>query len=72
MKYRIKITTHANGRKEYRAHVKNWFWTGLDYEGKTNSVTTCFDTIEQVLKAINLHYSGNNTVQRVEFEYINK
>jgi hypothetical protein len=72
MKYRIKITTYANGRKEYKAYVKNWLWTGLSYEGRTDFITSRLDTREQALKAIDLHYEGNNRVQSIEFQYINK
>lgn len=71
-KYRIKIITYANGRKEYKAYVKNWFWAGLDYEGKSDIVGNTFSQREQALKAIDLNYEGNNQVQRIEFEYINK
>lgn len=72
MKYKIKIITYINGRKEYKAYVKNWFWSGLDYEGKTDFVSSTFYNREDALRAIDLNYEGNDKVQRIEFEYINK
>lgn len=72
MKYKIKITTYVNGRKEYKAYVKIWFWSGLDYEGRTDFVGNTFYNREDALRAIDLNYEGNDRVQRIEFEYINK
>ena len=74
MKYRIKITTYANGRKEYRAYVKAAIgWRGLDWDGKADlAYSYCSHDRETALHIIDKHYVGNSKVQRIEFEYITK
>ena len=74
MKYRIKIVTYKNGRKEYYAQVKVWCgWVALDRSGETDYVVgfICSDR-DEALNKIDLHYEGNTKKQSIEFEYINK
>lgn len=73
MKYRIKIETFGNGRKEYSACVKNrFFWFGLDSEGKTQGFTSKRDNRNIILSYIDLHNEGNCKSTIIDFEYINK
>jgi hypothetical protein len=72
MKYRIKIVTYQNARKEYFAYFKKWYgWTGLNSIGDTGYATDS-DCREKALYKIDKHFSGNTTVQTIDFEYINK
>jgi hypothetical protein len=73
MKYRIKIITYKNGRKEYFAQFKSFpFWKGIGCDG-TDS--WAFDGIcpskERALERIEQHNAGSSKVQTIEFEYIN-
>jgi hypothetical protein len=79
MKYRIKCTTYANGRKEYIAQfrTRSGLWLTLDYAGCTSSADTLFrmgvtSDRDRALQRIDLHFLGNTRVQTVEFEYITK
>lgn len=74
MKYRIKIVTMRNGRVEYYPMFKKWWgWTGLFVDGQESGVHKIkFAFREQALHAIDKHNEGNNTVQRIDFEYITK
>lgn len=74
MRYRIKIITYANGRKEYYPYVrKGWYWFGLDWYGAPGVSYSCLcDKRETALMIIDKHYVGNSKVQRIDFEYINK
>ena len=74
MKYRIKIVTFKNGRKQYYSQVKLFgLWVGIWFDGKSELV--CNDecsTREEALKRIDLHFVGNYKRQTIEFEYITK
>lgn len=72
MKYRIKIITYKNGRKEYFAQAKcGWFWKNINSSGLMG-YSVSQDDREESLTRIDLHYSGNCKKQTIEFEYINK
>lgn len=74
MKYRIKITTFQNGRKEFRPYVKVWgLWFGIDWEGKQDLIYSakCDSRIEALSK-IDKHYEGNCKKQTIDFEYISR
>ena len=72
MRYRIKITTYANGRKSYVAQKKVLFgWTGIGYDGDTSyPYTTELDSRESALSRIDKNYNGNPKKQSIEFEYL--
>jgi hypothetical protein len=72
MRYRIKITTFKNKRKEFRAQKKVLFgWADLDYCGVVyHSITCRTDTRTEALNRIYLHYEGNTAEHTIEFEYI--
>lgn len=72
MKYRIKIITRRNGRKEYWAQVKRLgFWVSIDHEGNVYYLPTNYEpSREMALKRIDLHYLGYK--KSVSFEHINK
>ena len=75
MKYRIKIITYKSGKQEFYPQVKKGlFWVGLFYDGAASIFANdiCRPTRELALQEIDLHYKGNNKVQTIEFEYINK
>lgn len=78
MRYRIKIITYKNGRKEYIPEVGQksfwmWSWHGLDYHGKyIGDYSVKCETRDMALKIIDLHFNGNTEEQTIEFEYINK
>ena len=74
MRYRIKIKTFKNGRKEYTPQVKKLIgWSTLNYSGESGYLfENVYDTRERALEKIDLHYEGNTTKQSIEFEYINK
>jgi len=74
MRYRIKVTTFKNGRKEYVAQVKKIFgWVNLNYDGEATIHTSgVFNEREIVLEIIDKHFQGNTSVQKIEFEYIKK
>ena len=71
MRYRIKIVTFKNGRKDYFAQKKVWYvWTGLSYEGITGYSGEC-SSREHALQRIDLNYEGNADKVSIDFEYIN-
>jgi len=71
-RYRIKIVTYKNNRKEYTPQLKTRMgWICLDYEGKPN-VSIPLDSREKALKRIDMHNEGNANKQSIEFEYITK
>ena len=74
MRYRIKVTTFQNGRKEYVAQVKKMFgWVNLNYDGEATIYTSgVCDERERALRRIDKHFEGNTSVQKIEFEYVNK
>lgn len=73
MRYRIKIQSFENGRKEYSAQVKKRIgWSDLDYEGDVANYECPNDTRNSALARIDLHHDGNAKKLSVEFEYINK
>lgn len=73
MRYRIKIYTYQNGRKEFEPQVKKrWSWKTIIYDGSERDYPFSQNTREQALNCIDLHYSGNTKLQTIEFEYINK
>ena len=73
MKYRIKIYTFKNGRKEFEAQVKKWFGrrtviaTGEETKFRITQVKR-----EYAIMCIDKHYEGNYKLQTIEFEYITK
>jgi len=74
MRYRIVITTYANGRRTYKAEKKVWLgWRSLTYDG---SPMIGYDeevrTREMALARIDMNFIGNTTVQKIEFEHITK
>lgn len=77
MRYRIKIITFKNGRKEFYPQFKGkFFWMGLNSDGEANIETTivsldCYSR-EEALKRIDKHFSGNTVKQTIEFEYFSK
>lgn len=72
MRYKIKITTFKNGRQEFRAYFRKRFrWVGLWADGNT-TFTYVFGYRDGALKAIDLHFNGNNVLEKIEFEYITK
>ena len=73
MKYRIKVTTYSNGRKTYSPQYKKFLcWMGLGYEGDAMPFSLEFNSRETALASIDKHFGGNNKVQKIEFEYLNK
>lgn len=73
MKYRIKIITFANGRKEYIAQKKRGFiWLNLGYDGDIYPVEFASSSRVGALQMIDKNHSGNAKRQTIEFEYINK
>jgi hypothetical protein len=72
MKYRIKIITFKNGRKEYYPQFKVFgLWAGIWYNGKAQWI--CDDecqTREEALLRIDKHFAGNTKRQTIEFEYV--
>ena len=77
--YKIKITTFSNGRKEYVAFARKKIlffipsWSSLDCDGKEYfSMDVSTDSRDKALARIDKHFSGNTTVQSIQFEYINK
>ena len=73
MRYRIKVVTFKNGRKEYFPQVKKRFiWWYLDYSGDTTFVNLSYDSREKALQVIDKNFEGNTSVQKIEIEYIQK
>lgn len=75
MKYRIKIITYKNGRKEYIAQFKTKIgWSDLDSDGRVLYLGSCYpqEKREWSLERIDKHFYGNTKKQSIEFEYINK
>lgn len=74
MRYRIKVTTFQNGRKEYVAQVKTMFsWRNLNYDGDATIYTSgVCEERERALQRIDKHFEGNTSVQKIEFEYVKK
>ena len=74
MKYRIKIITYKNGRKEYIPQVKMFIgWAKLCYDGEADYLIQAkCDSREDALKRIDKHFEGNSKTQTIEFEYIKK
>lgn len=72
MKYRIKIYTYRNGRQEFEPQVKKWiFWNSLDFDGKEFSTLIFkYKLIQIAFDCIEAHYNGNNTLKKVEIEYV--
>lgn len=75
MKYRIKIITYKNDRKEYVAQVKKLLfgWSTIASDGKDsfNYEGKC-DSRREALRRIDLHFEGNCSEHSIEFEYITK
>jgi len=73
-KYRIKVTTFKNERKEYVAQVRKTFgWDNLSSDGEASSfVFGICETRERALQRIDKHFEGNTSVQKIEFEYYNR
>lgn len=72
MRYRIKITTFKNGRKQYVPQVKvliGWMQVGFDGD-QSYAFDAEYDTREKALEKIDRHYNGNAKTQKIEFEYI--
>jgi len=75
MRYRIKIKTFKNGRKEYTPQVKMRIgWATINFYGKANVMyeESELDSREKALERIDKHYEGNAKKHSIEFEYINK
>lgn len=74
MKYRIKIETYKSGRQTFLAQKKGMFrWIGIGYDGDVSACyTSPCDTIGAAMNRIDKNYNGNDVVQTIEFEYINK
>lgn len=72
-KYRIKIYTFQNGRKEYCPQVKKgFFYYGILYNGEATIENYSYNNRDRALEIIDLHLAGNKKVINIEFEYINK
>jgi hypothetical protein len=74
MTYRIKITTFANGRKEYVVQVKKyllWFYVCSDGEESLLPSSAC-ESREKAIRRIDLNYESNSRIKKKEFEYVNK
>ena len=74
MKYRIKITTYKNGRKDYKPQVKMLIgWAGIAFDGEHSFFYDyeC-NSREMALKRIDSHFSGNKKKQTIEFDYFVK
>ena len=78
MRYRIKLTTFQDGRKEYVAQVKLWFthyrlvsWLNLNLNGDVEvwSSGVCEEQ-EIALLRIDKHFRKNAPVQKKEFQYV--
>ena len=73
MRYRIKIKTFKNGRKEYTPQVKAFIgWYGIMYEGTTSITMFEQSSREDALMRIDKHFNGGGTKQSIEFEYIDR
>lgn len=73
MKYRIKVITYANGRKEHFAQFKTfWGWRYLGIDGDIHPSPVAQDNRDHSLRRIDKHFNGNAKRQTIEFEYINK
>jgi hypothetical protein len=73
MRYRIKVVTFKNGRKEYFPQVRKAFvWLHLNFNGNTTLVDFSYDTREKALQVIDKNFEGNTKVQKIEIEYIQK
>lgn len=73
MRYRIKIVTFKNGRKEYYAQVKKGLiWWYLDFEGGITLVDLAWDERQIALEKIDKNFGGNTSVQKIEIEYIQR
>jgi hypothetical protein len=75
MKYRIRIITFANGRKEYQAQVKppyHIWWQNLASDGSMHDCELPCDSRGSALHRIDEHFNGNCSVQSIAIEYINK
>ncbi len=74
MRYRIKIVTYKNGRKEYTPQFRQWgTWDDINWEGEASVMyETKLDSRQDALDKIDLHYAGNKKKQTIEFEYITK
>ena len=74
MRYRIVVTTYANGRKTYKAEKKAFFgWNGISAKGEVSVHHD--DELDERYKAlfrIDKNFEGNTTVQKIEFEHIIK
>lgn len=85
MKYRIKITTYANGKKDYSAYVYErgifWGeWVLFTYRALSQiedykyfiSLSDKLGSMEIAIEVIESHYNKNCPATKIEFEYINK
>jgi len=74
MKYRIKVTTLKNTRKEYVAQAKKMHgWVNLNFDGECSIFTDGIcNGRDQALWRIAKHFKANTSVQNIEFEYLNK
>lgn len=71
MKYRVKIITFKNGRKEYVPQVKKlFFWLNINRMGEATiySHGVCDDKL-QAFKSIENHAHGNTTILTFDLEY---
>lgn len=71
MKYRIKITTYKNGRKEYTPQVKRFIgWAGLGAYGDSSYFyDTAYNSRKNAFKPIYLHSQRNQRTLKIRFEY---
>ena len=74
MRYRIKIKTYKNGRKEYIPQVKLIIgWAQIDFWGDACFLyNVTLSNREEALQRIDNHYNGNTKKLNIEFEYIDK
>jgi hypothetical protein len=76
VRYRIKIITYQNGRKEFEPQVKRFIgWATISFDGTANrnfNGALREYSREEALERIDLHFSGNTKKQTIEIEYINK
>lgn len=73
MRYRIKIKTFKNGRKEYTPQVKAFIgWLGIMHNGTTSMTMFKQSSREEALMRIDKHFEGGGAKQSIEFEYIDR
>lgn len=74
MKYKIEKATYKNGDIRFRVFVRYFlYWQIIDYSGgELGLYRTYFDTREDALEALDLHFNKNCKVDKMEIEYIIK